>query len=265
VLDLDGDTEEENFIALKELVKRFVLLKIKYTAWHTGGKGYHIHTFWNRLDTVSEPKLMKDTIIKHLVGTVKAKVDFQLSGRHLVRMEGGLYEKKFQDRLYKNLSIKQGEHFEENTIPSTIWAEYAKEVLKWALRRLNPTKDKRPFKGMPNCMKHILSSDFRKYDDGGKRSLFIIASYYRKMEDEKLFQLLDGFNQYRLKIPLSRYQIKSTISSVREHKGRPVGCAYRHALLREIGAGKEAEKCELARGAKHIGVTCQNDSKTISK
>jgi hypothetical protein len=83
--------------------------------------------------------------------------------------------------------------------------------------------------------------------DGGKRAMFVLASYYRNLPDEELVELLVQYNKYNLREPLMDYQIKGMIKSCRAHRGRPVGCRFRHELLRDIGAGKVAEQCENER------------------
>lgn len=247
VLDLDAKTKEENFEALRKIVARLGALGIKHSVWESGGKGFHVHTFWKRLGTVKEQRLMKDLLSAWLTWRTGAKVDTQLNGNHLVRLEYGYYEKTYP-KGDRKLPINAENHFVENEIPEHLWGEYATEVLSWALRRLSPEK-KKPLRGVPICLRYIMSQEFKKHRDGTKRALFVIASYHRKLSDDALFELLTEYNSYYCSEKLSDRKIKSLIRSVRKHKGRPVGCRYRHELLREVGAGSVADACEQKKGS----------------
>lgn len=254
VIDLDGSSFEENVEKMKIIAHQLSMDGKKFTIWRTNqeGSGLHIHSFWKGLDKVSEPRLLKELLAEHYTNNMKG-IDRQLFGNHLVRMEFGLYEKKVGLGLSK-VPLKNGlnveEHFHKNEIPIEVFEEYGKRVLYYALKRLTPREGVSGVSHQPKCIKYILGDDFVKLKDGGKRALFILASYYRKIPDGELMDLLRNFNRYNLKFPYSNLQLLSTIKSVRTHRGRPVGCNYRHSLLREIGACHIAESCELARGAK---------------
>jgi hypothetical protein len=246
VFDLDAATEDENFCTLKKLSGIFREYKIFNSIWHTGGKGYHIHTFWNRLDTVSEPRLLKEKLFEWLTNGVEGSFDRQLLGNHLVRMEYGKYEKAYPKEKMK-LPVLIDNHFKHNEIPQCVWDDYAHDVLKYALKRLNHKPGDERDNGVRPCVKYILSPEFKTHKDGAKRALFAVASYYRNREDDKLMEILKTFNSYNLKEPYTERQLQVTIKSVRDHKGRPCGCAFRHSLLKEIGAKEVAEKCEAGR------------------
>lgn len=220
---------------------------------------HNCHTFWKGLDKVAEPRLLKNLIADHFLQGTKIKVDRQLMGRHMVRMEFGHHEKALPQEKFKEVKINKG-HFEENEIPQEIWPLYKQKVVSYAISRMRWEGKEIP-KEEPYCMKYFMSQEYREKRDGGKRAMFVVASYYRDLPDKELGSLLLQYNEYVLKDPLSKEQIYAIIMSVRNHKGRPVGCAYRHELLKDIGCGFVVEKCGLSRDAKRIGDTHDNKNK----
>lgn len=246
VLDLDAATEDENFSTLKKLSSRFVELGVKHSVWTTGGKGYHIHTFWSGMDHVAEPRCLKEKLFEWLTQGINGKFDRQLLGNHMVRLEGGKYEKAYPREVFKHMVGRERDHFVENDIPEFIWKDYRAEVLSYALRSLKPRQDV-PKGSMPECVKYLLSEKFKEHRDGGQRAVFVLANWYHKMPDEELFALLKTFSQYNLREPLLDREIMSQIKRAKNHTGRRCGCRFRHSLLCEIGAKEIAERCESMR------------------
>lgn len=249
ILDLD-DTKEKNNRARHELHIAFRDEGISYSIWSTGGDGYHIHVRWKGLEKVSDIRTMKNFLADWLLGDVDVKIDRQLFGKHLVRREYGLYEKMApKEQKYKHC-VASSVFNEKNEIPDVVWKRYREHIIKYALRRMKPVKKYEKGSKRPKCVDFLLSTDFKLLKDGGKRAMFILTSYYRNLPNEELANLLKHYNKYNLKEPLLPHQIISTIRSCRRHKGRPVGCRYRHELLRDIGAGHIAEQCEHERAVR---------------
>lgn len=245
VLDFDYDDPEENERRVHYLCdERFVESRINGVLYHTGNKGYHLHSYWKGLSSCQEPTLLKNLLCDWLLEETDTKVDRQLFGRHLVRFEGGHHEKALPLTKCKEKVRGINNEFEENEIPQEVWDKYVHKVTNYALRRMLWRQQGKPARGRPKCVDYFLSDEFSQHKDGGKRALFIIASYYHDLPDKELGALLDRYNKYNLKRPVSRETLYSTIMSVRGHKGRRVGCNYRHSLLRDIGASSVAEKCE---------------------
>ena len=244
VLDLDAATEAENFATLKKLSRRLGELKIAHSVWQTGGPaGYHVHVFMAGLKNVSDNHLLKEIIFEWLTQGVEGKFDRQLLGNHLVRMEYGKYEKAYPKDAYKLPVIGLENHFKENVVPEELWAEYRSQVIARAVKRLVP-KEARVHGKMPECMRFILSEEFKAHKDCRKRALWVIANYYHKLEDESLFDMLKTFSQYNLAIPLSDREIRGMMRKVKTHTGRRVGCFYRHSLLKELGKNDVVMECE---------------------
>jgi hypothetical protein len=244
-LVLDFDCSDE---ALPEGV-HFVQQKLdqekhNFTMWRTNSDkgGVHIHSLWNIPATVAEPQLLKNILAEYLTeGKLdEMKIDRQLFGKHLVRFEGGHYEKLPPGKAgRKELLYVNGEPFKKNNIPQAVWDEYTGKVLAFRLRGLRQARKITRARDTPESIKFILSDKFKEHRDGGKRGMFVLASYYRKLPDEELWQLLRDFNRYNLRVPLTDIQMQAIIKSVREHKGAHVGEPYRKNLLRSIGAYKE--------------------------
>jgi hypothetical protein len=243
--DCPGADLEGNVV---HTIKRISEHKYDFALWRTNGEsdgGAHLHTYWNIPEKISNRQLMKEIIIEHLTAISKddwktAGIDGQLAGTHLIRAEGGKYEKKppWESRRKELIHI-EGKPLAINEIPQEVWSRYTGLVLKERLRTLRKSEAIPLSKTTPPSIKFILSDKFKDYRDGGKRALFVLASYFRKMPDDKLWALLHDFNRYNLRTPMDDNTIKATIKSVREHKGSHVGEPYRKNLLRSIGAYKE--------------------------
>jgi len=234
VIDLDEDSLIKNAWCLGKICSKLKKKGIIFSAWHTGNMGYHIHIFWKKLDTVKENQLLKEILLDWMMKDLpNMKVDRQLLGRHLVRLEYGHHEKKIPKESLKTPVLYKDHHTQENDIPEHIWDEYKKRIVKFAIKRMTYKNKGVTEHKTPACIQYMLSDEFSKHRDGGKRAMFVLASYFHKMEDEKLCELLKRFNRYNLRKPLSSRAIIATILSVRNHKGRRVGCRYRHSLLKE--------------------------------
>lgn len=247
VLDLDAATEEENFSTLKTLSKRLVELGVKHSVFTTGGKGYHIHTFWKGFDRVSENRLLKEKLFEWMTKGIDGKFDKQLLGNHMVRMEGGKYEKAYPREVFKHMVGRERDHFVRNEIPACAWQAYRQEVLEYALKRVKPFKGVTQRGHMPECMRYILSERFKEHKDGGKRAIFVVANWYHALPDEELLALLKTFNSYNLREPLLERELVGQMKRAKEHSGRRVGCRYRHELLESIGAKEAVQRCTEAQ------------------
>jgi hypothetical protein len=260
VLDFDEEEIETNAHYASKVMVFLKEQKIKHSVWYTAGKGIHIHTFFKDLEKVSELKLMKNLLADWMTQSIPITIDKQLMGRHLVRMEFGHHESKMPERIRKTpIGDTFEQHFKKNTIPKHLWQQYEDKILFYALKRLQNKHEGGKVTGIPYCLKYMLSDDFVKHHDGGKRALFCIASYYRNLPDAELGSLLVRYNKYVLKEPLSKEQMYSTVQGVRKHKGRHVGCSFRHEVLRAVGAGEAACTCEKQ---KQQEVTANGSEKT---
>jgi hypothetical protein len=245
VLDFDEEDIETNAHYASKVIVFLKEKKIKHSVFYTGGKGVHIHCFFKGIEKASENKLIKTLLTDWMTGCIDISIDKQLMGRHLVRMEFGHHESKMPERVYKvPIGDSFKDHFTLNNVPKFIWKQYEEKILFFALRRMQYQQEGVKITGIPLCLKYLMSDEFAKHRDGGKRAIFAIASYYRNLPDRELGELLLRYNKYVLKEPLLREQLYQQIKSVRKHKGRHVGCSYRHTLLREVGAGEVACACE---------------------
>lgn len=259
VFDFDEEEYEDNAHQAAKVSTILNRAGIKHSVWVTAGKGMHIHTSWRGLAKVAEPRLLKNLIADHFLQGTKIKVDRQLMGRHMVRMEWGHHEKALPEEKFKTIKIDRG-HFKLNDVPKEVWPLYKQKVIGYALTRMRWEGKEVP-KQEPYCMKYFMSQEYREKRDGGKRAMFVVASYYRDLPDKELGNILLQYNNYVLKKPVLKEQIYATIMSVRNNKGRPVGCAYRHDLLKDIGCRDVVEKCDLLRGAKKQGGAHDEQSK----
>jgi hypothetical protein len=245
VMDFDGERPANDS---RDVANRMSDQGYTYALWATNVDmtGFHLQSLWEIPLTVSDVPLLKRCLCEYLAEVDlndqdkerRKGIDTQLLGKHLVRFEGGTYEKK-QNKGSKTLIEEHGDFFHKNKLPDIVWKRYTSLILKERLRVLRRGSSVPHQKDTPASIRFLLSPKFKEYRDGGKRALFVLASYYRALPDDKLYSLLHDFNRYNLKTPLDEKSIQATVKSVRNHKGRTVGEAYCKELLRSIGAYKE--------------------------
>lgn len=239
--DCDADVLDKN---VSLLTNRMDAEGLAYTVWRTNGTssgGAHVHTLWDIPKAVSDKPFLKKLLLEYLCGdTAALGLDSQVLGKHLIRFEGGLYDKKPSSMAgHKTLIQQRGDALEKNRIPDVVWKKYQRQVLSWTIRGLRQRKIVDSNENTPKSIQYILSSKFKEHRDGSKRALFILASYYRKLPDEELFKLLREFARYNCREPITDFTVKRMVEKAKGPCERPVGERYRKELLKSIGAYKE--------------------------
>lgn len=240
VADFDCDEGELDGKVL-DLVKALAKNNVQCSVWRTNGKekgGIHIHMLFDIPDKVTNKKLLKKLILQHYIGDLKLYgIDTQILGNHLIRFEGGHYDKLPTWKAgKKTLVYCHGDSLKKNKVPKKVWQEYARDILPYQLYHLRRGKKIKSKHETPKSIQFLLSDKFKEYKDGGDRALFTLASYYRELNDDELYKLLKDYNDYNLRVPLDHKQIMAKIKSVRNNKGEFVGETYRRELLKDIGA-----------------------------
>lgn len=241
----DYDCREEDLI---ENAKVFIAALTRddcaFSVWRTNGEsagGIHIHTMYDIPESVSDKKFLKQLILEHHVGDIhQYGLDTQVLGNHLIRFEGGNYDKLPPNRAgRKTLILQNKDPLVKNKIPQAVWDKYCSGILSNTLKGLRQKRLIDSTMRTPKSIQFIISPKFKEYRDGSKRALFVLASYYRNLGDDELEKLLREWSRYNSKEPLTDKVLAATIKSARNKEAKPVGERYRIDLLKSIGAYRE--------------------------
>jgi len=242
VLDFDTPIRKDRDECIYNLNERLLTNNVAFSLWKTGGKGVHYHILFEELGEMSagNRSLMKHLLIRHYCwGLIdKARIDFQLCGKHLVRSEGGKHEKTVDSKTL----LLANKEFELNKIPDKVWVKYEEHKVKEKeyVENVNPD-----FEGLPPCIKFILSNDFVSAKDGRKNALFVLANWYKSkgLAYKEIVTLINDWNHYTLHDYLNDIQINATVKSC---KGM-MGCRGRMNFLSMINKVSLCEGCELVK------------------
>lgn len=200
VFDFDSDKQEENLENSYIVCEKLINDNIYFTVWDTGNKGMHIHTFWNNLKEFSDLVLMKKTILKHYAYGMN--IDYQLAGKHLVRMEYGINEKK-RGNTKEPLSDVA---LSFNDVPESIIQEYKEELNRFLTRRIEV-----PMELDDQLLKDFLEGKFEIRDGREKFMFFLINTLKGKMQKEDLVSRLISWYRYSGGVKLTDLEIKRKV------------------------------------------------------
>lgn len=258
VIESDLNTEPMNRSVYKRIT--YVLKKhFSYLVWFSGGKSYHIHLMFPELKDIKDDKdrmLMKQLIIRWVYGCTKTlsrcaqcsgvwgyidgkpqkcallkhKVDMQLTGKHLIRIEGAEHPKTGGQKILVAKNIKD----ESNTIPKKVLEVY-KEIKEGNSKR--STKPLEQPTELKLCQKMLYTN---KLGDGKKRAAFVLFKNFKRLYGvDKAIQLLNDWNakHYNGDIDTSGIVFSGTDDN------QAPGCNYTRDILREAGLD-----CPCGRG-----------------
>ena len=212
--------------------------KNEYESWYTGGKGIHVHIFFQELKQYSpeERTTLKKCIIDYFFGkdAIHAKVDYLLCSRHLVRSEYGVHEKtnKFKtkfDEFSPRVRIP-------NKIPKQVLIAYKKEKDMYSQRKpmvLGTGLSDNPFP----CISYLMKEEFTSLKDGRSRALTILAGYFYRALGPEGIDYLFTWNKDLLGNYFREGTVRSTYKSITRmyNEGRAFGCKSTQYLLDDFG------------------------------
>lgn len=203
VFDFDDESAEVNAETAEIVSAKLRSHGIKFSVWHTGGKGIHIHTLWNNLWRLNNTSLIKKRILKFFA--FGRKVDYQLAGSHLVRAEWGLYEKNYpRFEKYKTLIADCG-GLEYNDILPEIFESYKNDLSNEIVRSLDKTGGELDDK---EKVKKLMDGDI-KIRDGRERVLFYLIHQLKKIyEFDDVVKKLQSWYYYNGGSKLTPGQIR---------------------------------------------------------
>ena len=195
VFDFDNDKESVNKDNALKVCETLDADNINYSLWFTGNKGYHIHAFWKDLSSIKELSLMKRIILKYYAWGMD--IDYQLAGKHLVRMEYGIHEKKRSQnkiliRLSNNCLTLIDCHTPNNNLLKIFWEKYAEEINNRLIRKLEPTNTPE----LDDTIKKILNGKIMLRDGRKNMLWFLIHQLKGKMTQEEVTSKLISWYKY---------------------------------------------------------------------
>ena len=247
VFDFDLNDRKKLMYYYNRISTRLKSAKIDFKSYTTGGKGIHIHCFFPELMgfDVQKRSLLKEYILDHFSKKDKpyAGLDYQLCYRHMIRAAHGFHEKtgKNKDLLHTYRKLIKG----DNKIPLDAMRRLAKKKVTCS----NKTFINNGYTF--NCIDYLSGQDFANYEDGRKRALTLLASYYYGINPTEAENILSQWNDYKLNGYFNSYKITATINSAKKmhNSGRRYGCRAIQNLLNEISSASEVcESCPLYKG-----------------
>ena len=198
VFDFDSEKMEENLDNSWLVCEKLVADNIDFSVWDTGNKGIHIHTFWSNLSEFKDRALMKKTILKHYAYGMN--IDYQLAGKHLVRMEYGKNEKRRSNE-------KQPLYFEGtiqfNIINDNLIEQYKLELNRYIERRLTT-----PANVDEQIIKDFLEGKYIIKDGREKFLFFLINELKTRIPQDELGTRLITWYRYSGGSKLSDQEIR---------------------------------------------------------
>jgi hypothetical protein len=228
VIEFDYDDADFNASMIRRVVERLAVDKIVYAKWKSGNKSTHLHMFIDVGDCGNVPLLKNvtmryyGTFYKTADGTIhnnkpdgveytKILPDLRLAApNHLIRAENGLHESSGKK---KTLLTTYGNYPKVNPVAEEIWAMYVRQQKFNATRALMSSQNNDELK---KKMKIILdTTEFRNYNDGRERALFLLIHYLKETYKDKqadLVTYLSDWYKYSSGTKLTRSDIERKVS-----------------------------------------------------
>lgn len=233
---------------------------ISYSLWYSGNKSFHIHLHFEELQRIQNPfvlKKMKQSFLlwlfncHNLLGNQepcgvcdkvkskttcliqKFKVDTQLTGNHLIRLEYSQHVKTNKHKELIAIHNSDTSHIPKDVynIFNNINNIYYNNILYNNINNINSTPK--------NCVNNLKTLRLK---DGKKRAAFIIYNNEKLTSDNtKAAETLIKWNA-SLQEPLEPQYIQNLIHQGQQNQQRP-GCEYTHQLLNELGRTDLTEAC----------------------
>jgi len=221
VFDFDSDKRDENLENSWIVVNRLGEDGLHFNVYDTGNKGIHIHTFWNKITEFKDLATMKKTILKHYAYGMN--IDYQLAGKHLVRMEYGVNEKV---RTNTKESLSDSDTILFNDIPDFIIKEYQEELNKYLERRLTT-----PVELDDQVIKDFLEGKFEIKDGREKFMFFLINSLKNKIPENDLADRLISWYFYSSGNKLTEQEIRR---KVHYHINRDINYSFGMSFFKKL-------------------------------
>lgn len=261
VLDFDHEDEETNRGAVARICKKLNAKDWTYSVFYTGNKGYHIHIFFPQIMKVvgdDDKKVLKELFIRSLYSCKKKhyrcrscsgkikdnkpcpmledKVDLQLTGKHMIRMEYSVHDKTNKP---KSLLVEiRGVGTNELPQPVLQRFYYIKQRMMARLpKSLKSTKEKQ-------CVRFFLSN---KFTDGRKRIMFVlIKNLMQRYTRAEVRKIMNDWNKEVQHCHIQDRVISSAISTAYAN-GQMIKvaprCSYIKQVLLELGRKDVCKGC----------------------
>lgn len=250
VIEYDEDDEHDNSTLSQWVCDKLDEEKISYARWKSGNKSQHIHLFID-YKNCSNLSLLKNSFLR-IYGTFyrtaegalcktkpegdsrKILPDIRLcSDNHLIRAEYGIHEKTQKN---KSLIKKSVDFPRINDVKINVWERYVIVQRQQLIRKMNITADEHN-KELEDKIRFLLNStEFRKYEDGRERALFILIHYlkpkYLNRKEDLIRYMLEWY-RYSGGYKLTEHHIRAKVNY---HWNRDyVIIGHLNDLLEQIG------------------------------
>ena len=217
---------------------------ISYTKWFSGNKSYHIHCHFKEIKIIKNTedlKRIKRSFLLWLYNfnedkLLNDKLDIQLIGQHLIRLEHAWHPNTMQRKTLYN------EHqSDENKIPLIVWLHWTNTK-----KKLQQVKHISVFKRP--CIMDIYNNCL---DDGRQRGAFIIFNNFkREFGSEKAGELLHEWFQTQKNTSLTTSQVNYIINYHKDRPYPPPSCNYIKDYMTSIGRKQVCDSCPCNRSDK---------------
>ena len=236
VWDFDYPDKEQNLECARKTQKKLEQEGIHSRLWDSGGKGYHLHAFFDKEQMREHTKLKKKILLQHFAN---GEFDEQMTHTHMIRLEYGFHEKTgcFKQPLLQNPHIN---FREPNKVPEWVFERVEILALEKRIRMIRYKHERQHNDAPPECTLAFYSDQFYNLRDGVQRAMFVlgatIAQYY---DVETCVNELIEWNRkcyYKMK----EGEIRKKVLYWKRQQ-RKMGCEYRHEFLKAIGVSHECK------------------------
>lgn len=237
VIETDMQMRKMNYGVSMMHEKKLLKHNIAYERWWSGNKSYHTQVHFPELMMVNDAadlKLLKRLFMLWMYDfdedkASKHKLDLQLSGNHLIKMEYSKHHSTGNTkRLYsENISDK------DNVLPISVWVTYTR------MKRM-PKRDMRKVKmSRMKCMLYFLDN---KLNDCRKRVMFVLLNNLRdEFGMKKAIEMIRDWNDMHNN-HISDVDMDWMINYHAKTKYTPK-CKYIRDVLRELNMVKLCKSC----------------------
>ena len=212
---------------------------IAYKKYFSGNKSFHIQTHFKELMKIKSEqdlKLLKKSFLLWLYNfnedeTSKHKLDIQLSGKHLIRLEEAWHPQTGQRKILYN------EHQTDfNELPEIVKLHFISEKIKQIQKPklIDVSVFDKP------CLMYLLHNSI---EDGRKRAGFILFNNFKQeFSIEQSSKMLTEWYERQQKVNFPKQLIDNYISSYKQHNKAP-GCDYIKDFMMSIGKKSVYDNC----------------------
>jgi hypothetical protein len=251
----------------RSVVKRmgYILRKqFNFKTYSSGNKSYHLHMVFPELKRIESPDdlmLLKRLFVRWMYACpknhwnctscsmmikgedgkefkcalIKHRVDMQLMGKHMIRIEGAEHPKTGRRKIV----WEECNDHPYNRLPQEVWDKFNAIKAKSSEKKLTIPLQGNNYMINKPCMMILLNQEL---PDGHSRAAFAVYNNLRHAYGpEKAKEMLFAWNEKVYKGKIRKGRIDSVIRSGDKNDRAP-GCAFIKTLLRDVNVRCPCEK-----------------------